>query len=160
LLMAVFLFGAVAANAQKLDSASRLERGDRGRFQHANGDHKKGMQDGRRVHEGRIAGLTDEQQQKMKALHISFAKETLPLTNQLSEKQARLHTLQTADKVDLKAVNGTIDEIGKIRTELMKKRAAQHESIRQLLTDEQRVAFDTRGGKHGKGQGRRGGHRF
>jgi len=97
-----------------------------------------------------IQGLTSDQQKKIEALNLTFRKETLQLKNQLEEKRAHLHTLQSADKADLTAINSSIDEIGQLHTQMMKKEAAKHEAIRRLLTDEQRVAFDT----HKPGRGR------
>jgi Spy/CpxP family protein refolding chaperone len=105
-----------------------------------------------------IPNLTDDQRQKIEALRTPFSKETLPLVNQLAEKRAHLRTLETADKTDPNAINGTIDDISKLQSQLMKKRAAHTQAIRNLLTDEQRVAFDLhqRAGMH---HARRGGFR-
>jgi Spy/CpxP family protein refolding chaperone len=111
-----------------------------------------------------IPNLTEEQEKKIKELRIPFAKEVLPLRNQLAEKRAHLKTLQTAEKADLKSINSTIDEMSQLQSQIMKKHAAHTQSIRALLTDEQRIAFDTRAGHrerfHYKGmknyRGRRG----
>jgi len=97
-----------------------------------------------------IPNLTDDQKKKIHDLKTPFSKEVLPLSNQLSEKRAHLKTLETAEKTDLNAINSTIDEISQLQAQLMKKRAAHTQSIRKLLTDDQRIAFDM---KSSSGQG-------
>jgi Spy/CpxP family protein refolding chaperone len=94
-----------------------------------------------------ILGLTKDQRDKMDALQTPLSKEMLPLMNQLGEKRAHLRTLQTADKADLTAINATIDEIGQLQSQMMKKRAANTQAIRKLLTDDQRIAFDMKSGR-------------
>jgi Spy/CpxP family protein refolding chaperone len=95
-----------------------------------------------------IPDLTDSQKDKMQTLHFEHMKAVQPLQNEMMEKQARLHTLQTADKVNMAEINKVIEDIGQIRTEIMKLRAAQHQKIRSLLTDEQRVFFDAHKPQH------------
>ncbi len=97
-----------------------------------------------------IPNLTDDQKKKLQELRTPHAKEVLPLENQLGEKKAHLRTLQTADKADLVAINSTIDEMAQLQSQLMKKRAAHTQAIRKILTDDQRIAFDMRGGEHGR----------
>jgi len=105
-----------------------------------------------------IPNLTEDQKEKIKAQQVAFGKEALPLKNQLAEKRAHLHTLQTAQPYDANAVNATIDDISKTESQLMKKQAANREAIRKLLTDEQRLAFDSIRGM-GRGMRLRDGHR-
>lgn len=97
--------------------------------------------------------LTPEQEQKINDLRVKHLKEITPLRNELSEKQAHLRTLESADKPDMAAINKTIDEITSIKAKLMKARVAHRAEVSQLLTDEQRVLFNARGQK---GMGMRG----
>ena len=90
-----------------------------------------------------IPDLTDSQKEQMKSMHLDHMKAIQPLENEIGEKQARLHTLQTADKPNMAEINALIEDIGNTRIEIMKKKAAHHQKIRSLLTDEQRVFFDT-----------------
>jgi Spy/CpxP family protein refolding chaperone len=90
-----------------------------------------------------IPNLTEEQKTKIKDLHVANYKETKPLRNQLGELKAKQRTLTTADKPDLKAIDANIDEITKVMNQLMKSRAAFHQQVRALLTDEQKMWFDT-----------------
>jgi len=100
-----------------------------------------------------IPNLTSDQKTKIKAQRVAFGKEALPLTNQLAEKRAHLHTLQTAQAYDVNAVNATIDDIKKTESQLMKKQVASREEIRKLLNDEQKLAFDSkRGTRRGYGK--------
>ena len=67
---------------------------------------------------------------------------------------------------DTKAINALVDEIGNLKTQLMKERVNFELQIRSLLSDEQRLRFDTdkpgcgmrgegRGEGRGKGRGER-----
>lgn len=91
-----------------------------------------------------LPGLTEDQKKQIKDIMLKTREAVLPLTNQLREKEAHLQTLQTAGQVDMKAVDQTIDEMGALRIQIAKKRAASRQDIRKLLTDEQRVVFDSR----------------
>ncbi len=102
-----------------------------------------------------IPGLTDKQKAEMKKIHLAQMDATKDIRNQIMEKKAHLHTLQTADKANMKAINATIDEISALKTQIAKKRAATHQKVRALLTPEQRTMFDNRpmGKKGGPGHG-------
>ncbi len=102
-----------------------------------------------------IPELTDAQKQQIDKLRIAHMKEMLPLRNSLREKQAALRTQETAEKADLAAINKLIDEISTIRAEMRKKQAAHRQDVRQVLTEKQRLIFDTKGKKskaHHKGK--------
>ena len=94
-----------------------------------------------------IPDLTDAQKTKLKEMRTAHMKEIMPIKNQLKEKQAHLQTLQTSDKVNMTEINATIDEIGKLRTDMAKKHAAFRQEIRKILTDDQRTYYDMHAGK-------------
>jgi Spy/CpxP family protein refolding chaperone len=96
-----------------------------------------------------IPGLTSDQATKLKELKLAHYKEVQPFRNQLNELRAKEHSLTTAEKPDLKAIDANIDEITKLQNQLMKARAAHIQKIRALLTDEQRMFFDSRKMEHG-----------
>jgi len=103
-----------------------------------------------------LPNLTDEQKEKMAELRTENMKVLLEKRNLVHEKMAKLQTLQTADKADMKAINALIDEIAEVKADMAKQRAAHRQQIRSLLTDEQRVIFDSRphrGHRAGFGQG-------
>lgn len=99
-------------------------------------------------HKDMIPGLSEEQQEQIKALRVKHMEATKPLRNELGEKKARLRTLTTADKVNMTEVNKVIDDIGKLQTQLMKLKEQHRQDIRKLLNDEQRVMFDAHQGPH------------
>ncbi len=105
-----------------------------------------------------LPGLTDDQKEQIETLRAENLKTMLPLRNTLQEKKARLMTLQSAEKADMKAINGLIDEISAIKTQMAKQRAAHHQQVRSVLTDEQRVVFDSRPRGMGRGHGHGKGH--
>ncbi|MEH0153802.1 Spy/CpxP family protein refolding chaperone [Limibacter armeniacum] len=125
----------------KKDRSERVEGRHRGSHHGNRGEHKM-----------RIPGLTDEQHEKIKAIHVKYGKEMLPIRNEIKEQKAKLNSLQTAENVDMKAINKTIDNISKLKGDLMKQRAASHQEVRALLNDEQRLFLDT---YHGEGHGRK-----
>ena len=95
--------------------------------------------------------LTDAQQDQIKTLRLSFQEETLPLKNELREKKARMQTLTTAKEADMKAINQLADEMGGLKTTMMKKHLAHQQEVRKILTDEQRIIFDSHSHqRHGK----------
>ncbi len=109
-------------------------------------------QPGHEFHKGMGVKFTDEQKAKMKEIHLASYKEMNALKNQMGELRAKQHTLTTSDKPDMASINANIDEMTKVRNKMMKIRAADHQKIRALLTDEQKMMFDSkmmhRGGKH------------
>lgn len=98
-----------------------------------------------------IPNLTAEQEQKISALRTAFLKDMMSYKSDLNIRQAELQKLQTADNPDMNKINAKIDEIGKIKTEMAKKRATHLQQVRALLTDDQKLAFDSM--HHRKGFG-------
>jgi Spy/CpxP family protein refolding chaperone len=91
-----------------------------------------------------IPDLTEEQQEQIQSIMLDIREQMLPIQNQMREKRARLRTLSTGTEVDAKAAESVIEEIGDLRTQMMKERFASRQEIRTLLTDEQKVWFDSR----------------
>jgi Spy/CpxP family protein refolding chaperone len=126
---------------------------------------KQGREYGQRAGERkevRMDGLnlTDEQQEQMRSMKIKTQKDLLPIKNQLGENKAKMRTLSTVDNVDLKAINKLIDESSKLEASMTKLQMANHQEVRKLLTDEQRVMFDSRDFRRGRnGQSNNQGHR-
>lgn len=101
-----------------------------------------------------LPNLTPDQKSKLKTLRLNLKKESLPLRNQIREKEARLKTLETAPKSDLPAIHATLGEIHDLRLKMARLRASTKQEIRGLLTEEQRILFDTRNnGKKGRKNG-------
>ncbi len=112
-------------------------------FAHQSGmGQERGEKMCQRGHRPMIPDLTEEQTEQMKELRVEHMKAVQPLRNQIGEKRARLRTLSTSDKVDMAGINRVIEDIGKMRTQMMKERAQHRQDVRELLTEEQRVIFD------------------
>jgi len=108
-----------------------------------NGEHRAWRMERKAgAHEMNIPNLTEEQKTKIKSLRLATMKEIQPLRNQLGELRAKGKTLTTCEKSDMKAINANIDDITKLQNQIMKIREANHQQIRVLLTDEQRIFFD------------------
>jgi len=97
-------------------------------------DNRKGMN---------IPNLTETQKTQIKGFRKQLNEESLPLRNLLKEKEAQLETMSTLKDADINKINTKIDEIGDIKNKLAKNRAAFRQNVRNILDDEQRVAYDT-----------------
>ena len=104
----------------------------------------------------RIPDITEEQKTQIMKLRTDVMKQMLSLNNQLSELKAHQRTLCTAPKTDMDAINKQIDKQMVVKTDIKKLRVKTNQDIRALLTDDQRIFFDT----HNKmGNGNRNGNR-
>ena len=103
--------------------------------------------------------LTEDQETKIEVLRTAHLKEMLQFRNKLNELIAKEQTLTSADKADMKAINANIDEITSVKNKMMKQQAEHHQNVRSLLTEDQRVIFDSRGFGRGHGYGFKHGHR-
>lgn len=102
---------------------------------------------------GGIPNITDEQKTQLDGFRLSHMKQMQPLKNKMQELKARQHSLETAEKADLKAINANIDEMTKLQNQMMKAKAEHRQQVRSVLNDEQRLWFDNQkhGGKGGFG---------
>lgn len=89
-----------------------------------------------------IPGLSEDQKAQIHKLRISHLKDIQALRNQIGENRAHFKTLMSSENPDMNAINKNIDEFGSLRTQIMKKQAANIQDIRKLLNDEQRLIFD------------------
>lgn len=128
-----------------INPAAIAQKGCNQKFKAGNPDHK-----GACLYQ-EIPDLTEEQDAKIRELRTAHMKDMLKYKNELNEKHASLKTLQTAENVEINKVNKIIEDIGSIKTEMAKKRAALHQEIRNNLTEEQRVHFDERALSRGMG---------
>lgn len=104
--------------------------------------HTRGEKMCSRGHKPMIPDLSEKQKEEIEALRTEHMKIVQQLRNQLGEKKARLRTLSTSDKVNMSEINRVIEDLGEMRTQLMKSMAQHRQDVRELLTDEQRVIFD------------------
>lgn len=101
----------------------------------------------------RIPDLTEDQQTKIETLRVSHLKEMNAYRNQMNELRAKKNTLMSTDGSDLKNINSAIDQMTDVHNKMMKASAKHHMDVRNLLTDDQKVYFDSMP-KHGHGKGR------
>lgn len=92
--------------------------------------------------------LTPEQKEKIQKTCLEFQKEMLPLQTDLKAKSLDMRTL-LHENADISKLNAIIDEMAKIRAEMMKKKLTHHMQIRGLLSEEQKALL----GKSGFGCG-------
>ncbi len=103
-----------------------------------------------------IPDITEDQQNKIEALRVDHLKVRNNYRNQMGELQARKHTLMTSDNADMKEINSVIDQMADVQNKMMKEGAKHQQEVRNLLTDEQKVYFDSRPMRgHGHGRGMR-----
>lgn len=87
--------------------------------------------------------LTEEQTLKFNELRTKNLKESLVIKNEMLEYKARLRTLTTSEDFDQKEIDQLIDKMSDSNAKQMKQRVAHRQEIRSLLTEEQRVIFDS-----------------
>jgi len=103
--------------------------------------------------------LSEEQVGKMEEFRTNHLKEMLPIKNEMQEKRANLRTLTTAENVNQKEIDKVVDEIANLTSKQMKLQIAHQQQMRALLTEDQRVLFDSRAGRQGNRQFARGNSR-
>ena len=120
-----------------------------------------------------IPNLTDDQQQKIETLRLSHLRERTNYQNQMNELRARKITLMRSNNTNLGELNSLIDQITTLQNKKMQLAAKHRTDVRALLTDDQKVYFDSKPmyrnrayGRNGKcrmrggQQGRRGGRNW
>ncbi|OEK05749.1 Spy/CpxP family protein refolding chaperone [Roseivirga misakiensis] len=158
--LATLLFLGTTAQAQRFQSNDRPE--------HPPQEMVKGQKPGKGQEQGhkgpKIPNLTEEQKEQLHSFRLESEKTSLPIRNEVAEKEARLKTLVTAESYNEKAVNKVIEEISELKTSLMKLKVAEGQKVKSILTEEQLVIFNNQiaeGPKQGKGKdaGQKGGAR-
>lgn len=90
-----------------------------------------------------IPGLTDEQKSQIEELRDTFRNETEPIKDEIRAKKDTLHILITNDDATTEEIDALIDEIGALRTSIIKSRVATDKDVRNILTDEQLEYMDS-----------------
>lgn len=100
----------------------------------------RGMQE---KHRGNfIPDLTEDQKAQMKELHIANKKETSMLMLDIEEKRIQLKKLLAVESPDMKAVENKLDEIFELKKKAALLKIKNHQEVRNLLTDDQKVVLD------------------
>lgn len=108
-----------------------------------------------------IPDLTEDQETKIEALRVDHLKEMNNYRNQMNELRAKKQTLMTSDNLNMNEINSVIDQMTGVHGKMMKASAKHRQDVRNLLTEDQKVYFDSRlrrgnGRGHGRGMGRAG----
>ena len=85
--------------------------------------------------------LTEEQQKELQALRTDFAKEMVPLRNEIQIKTLELKQLWLADELDEEAIVAKSKAISALRNQTQEKRTLHRLEAAKILTKEQRAKF-------------------
>jgi Spy/CpxP family protein refolding chaperone len=102
-----------------------------------------------------MEGLTEDQKAALRKLHVARMEKSIQHRSQMEVLQARKRSAMIMKDTNINEVNKIIDEMGALSTAWMKEAVAHREEIRKLLTDEQRVLFDSRSARAPMMRGRR-----
>jgi len=101
-----------------------------------------------------LLDLSDDQQSKIEDIHLNGQKEMLAFRTALQQKRAEMRTLSIGDNYDEEKVAELANEIGELHANMLKRRTAHQQQIKEVLNEEQRIKFDNfhmnRGPKIGK----------
>lgn len=100
----------------------------------------------------RIPNLSDEQDAQITKLRTEHLKVMNAYKADLSILKAELKKLEIAESPDQRAMDSKIDEIFAVKTKMAKQASQHRQTVRGLLTDDQKIFFDAHAGK-GKGHG-------
>lgn len=93
-----------------------------------------------------IPDLTEEQESQINALHTEQLKERTQHRAQMDELRAKKRPLMLEDSPDMAEVENIIDKKAELRGEHMKSKANHRQNVREILTEEQRIYYDSRPG--------------
>ncbi|MFB6317863.1 periplasmic heavy metal sensor [Saccharicrinis sp. FJH54] len=98
--------------------------------------------------------LSEETKELLQKNMLAVSAQTRDLRNQMNELQVKQKTLMAEDKIDLKNVNKNIDEMAKLRAQIMKTRVnAQIDLLKQLSPDEKEKVLLSKPLMQGQGRG-------
>lgn len=89
-----------------------------------------------------IPELTKDQQANIDALKLTHQREMIPLQADLEVEEINLNEMIKQGK-DANAITKQAEKIGALQTKLYVKKIQHRIAVRNLLTDEQKAAFDT-----------------
>ncbi|OQX99528.1 MAG: hypothetical protein B6I24_02390 [Bacteroidetes bacterium 4572_128] len=98
----------------------------------------------------KIPDLTAEQEKKIESLVLTHKRKRIDFRNKRSSKEVHLRTLETSSTPNTKEINKTIEELSSIKTTMAKESSKHRMDVRALLTEKQKLYFDTHFEKKGK----------
>ena len=106
-----------------------------------------------------IPNLTEAQQAKIESLRLERMRVRTTHRAEMDQLRASRRTMMIAGNPDATQINGVIDQMGAKRVEMQKSAIAHRLAVRTLLTDEQKVYFDSYGNGRRNNNGNRRGNR-
>ncbi|MCX6279112.1 MAG: periplasmic heavy metal sensor [Bacteroidetes bacterium] len=91
-----------------------------------------------------LPDMTPDQQALIKKSDLKQMEAMTPLKNQMREKMARLNTALTTQPANVKEANALAEDIGQIHASILKLQISHDQELRNLLTNDQKVIFDSR----------------
>lgn len=101
--------------------------------------------------------LTEEQLASFRELRLAHAEKRTSHQARMDELRSRKRTLMLQAEPDRAAINTIIDEMTNLQNAKMKERVTHRQAIRSMLTDDQRIMFDSRQMYRQGGRGQSGG---
>jgi len=109
-------------------------------------------------HDSWKASLSDKQQKDIDKLRLTYKRGKYLLKAKMKQAKVEFALLITKDNPGKSEINSKIDQITKLKSEMLHLKADYKTSVRKLLTEEQRVKFDfavlakAAEDRHGKGR--------
>lgn len=91
-----------------------------------------------------MLNLTDEQKAELKEIHLAQMKLVQPMKDEISINKAKINAQIHKDNPDMKEITSLVEANGKILTEIQVNSIESKIKMRALLTDEQKVMFDSK----------------
>ncbi len=88
--------------------------------------------------------LTQEQENKISELRAERLQESIEHRAKMDELRAQKRSLSIAENADMNKINGIIDQMTSLRADHLKSLEQHRQSVRKILTPEQRAVFDSR----------------
>ncbi len=105
---------------------------------------QRGMKGNANAGECIIPDLSPEQETQMEELRTERIAASTQHRAKMEELRARKRALSIADNADLNEINEVIDQMEALRTQHLKENAAHRQEVREILTPEQRIIFDSK----------------
>lgn len=86
--------------------------------------------------------LSDEQRAKIEKLKLDFVKKKVALKTRKGALKTDLALLTTKDNASIAEINRKIDQLVKLKKQLLRMKYSHLVAVRKELTSEQRVSFD------------------
>lgn len=91
-----------------------------------------------------IPDLTDAQKSKIEDLHLKYAKQEKPVTDQLEEKRVKFHNIMTSDNISKTDAYKLTEEMADLQLKMRKLHVDKRIEMSQILTEKQRLFINSK----------------